>query len=1326
MGGKGFRGGKGGGKGCGKGRRPGAKSSRKAGGKGSRKGGKPRIGGARPSKGSTRSSAGVGAAPRPFGAPAPLPNDPIAPFLHPSARSLVKVPLEFTSLRHWCDVIGNNILAEFWHVFREATPAFTGFGGACGDELIIDNAPSDGLTQHLLLVNRQPRLVSSQRVLGVGKIAVKLRGGGAQSGQVKSLGYVGSFLAEFAATLELRQLPPQELTGPMRAILEPKRELPGEYARRPLNTAAVPVNPSQRAAVEGLGKALEKIQGPPGTGKSTTIFHILDARVPKGARVLVTCSRNVAVESIAQKLAGLDDWPLCVFGPRDRVGETARRNLLDEQVGGQFDEVKLQRVAKHVAKAGQALSEAISFRERACRGRRCEAFLLSFLRWRHSAVYALRDMCDQLGSRCSLLVAAPEWCKQRQQVGKDHVLDRSRVFLCTIASTSRLLREWEEVKGSPLSVQTVIVDECGCTPESSTALLLRLRPSNLVLVGDHKQLPPCSTVQPQLLEGTGHTRSLLERCVLASGHVHQLREQYRMHPAIANVVSKLFYAGRLQTPGAVAASRKARESQPLLWLDVQGTEAAPERSYMNVAEVRAATRACARLREDVGAKPSIALLTFYRGQLRALMVALPSELDVEVLTVDACQGSEFDYVVLSTVRANRDRRLGFVKDQQRINVAISRSRLKLLVVGSRYTLGGDDDWREVQAACQPARPEDVAPKRQLPAEGTFESVYDSLCQQKQREAEQKASAAMEESGSRPRTGKGGKGDKGGKGKGGPAGVSVEALMRQQGSMRRQKNGTYQSSNVVAIGGGFRRRSDIAELEACAAHHHAKLEPQRTYQAYRAARDDGEYQELFPTLAGGAAEPGAAKKPVPSSAPHGKGPRAGNLRASTLNDERRARKAAQRAATAAEREAAPETLQRTSETQAPDQAPAEYEWADVSEAMLFEMFPDDADAVEEALLRFAGVPHAAARAFEALLARSSTTAAKRMLDAEDDLDYDCVFEATAGDAETEEKWCIVEEGGFGDGGEAEEGEVAEVDEEWAEEEWVEEDWCAYCGEHGLGGTAEDEYFYCSWCWAAWDDEEDANDEEALPAACASAESRASATGAAGASRQRKPESGLLFQSLDGPSTWADEPERPMADESELVALPRKDQRNDAEPCLGRRQKAGAATAPLSSSRPAPSMPSTAPKAGAVPSRKAVGFFEALDGAPGWAAAPPRPEAGGKELLKLEPKGQRPDDDAQRLAPRGNRWSRASKVGVDAPVPAAAVLPKAPKAETPADRCRSLMRSMLPSVEDSVLDYIVSVVEDDLSVEARELVVEILEGSEVPRTAAETFWERLSGG
>eukprot|EP00434_Breviolum_minutum_P001317 symbB.v1.2.001158.t1/scaffold47.1/size388503/13 len=336
-----------------------------------------------------------------------------------------------------------------------------------------------------------------------------------------------------------------------------------------------------------------------------------------------------------------------------------------------------------------------------------------------------------------------------------------------------MLREWEEAMGSELHVHTVVVDECGCTPESSTALLLRLRPSNLVLVGDHKQLPPTSLVQPQILEGTGHNRSLLERCVLASGRVHQLREQYRMHPNIANVVSNLFYAGRLLTPASVTEERKSQESRPLIWLDVQGREEAPNKSYMNHAEVSACVKVVSRLRERVGMGPSVAVLTFYKGQLEELMKAVPNNLDVEVLTVDACQGSEFDFVILSTVRANRELRLGFVKDVQRICVATSRSRLQLFVVGHRPTLSSDGDWRRVAEACTGPKADEIQPQRGVPSPGSFVSVFDALRRAKEQEAEQKALQAMEEQSK-------------GRGKGKSQATSLfgaETLMRQQGSFR---------------------------------------------------------------------------------------------------------------------------------------------------------------------------------------------------------------------------------------------------------------------------------------------------------------------------------------------------------------------------------------------------------------------------------------------------------------------------------------------------------------------------------------------------------------
>ena len=748
----------------------------------------------------------------------------LVPFLRPSPRALVPVPLEFESVRHFCDLIANNLLAEFWHLIQEgprgpavrATPAAGG-----GLRVTSGDAAGDGenAAHHLLLIERRLHLVVSQtggksvnasspseRTPCVLQLRPKLQG--PHQGPIRSFGYVGAFVAELAALQELalRDARGEAGSPALRAMLRPReavaghwhppplpeedfariaasrgavrkgaafraeassaRETARETARRAesdeedeedassllLRPGGVGANQSQRAAVCALRDALEKIQGPPGTGKSTTIYHVITQRVPPGARVLVTCSRNVAIESIAQKLRACDAEMLVVGAP-GRIGATARKHLLD---------AKIESHPKVRAVAATSLG---GFQSKA-------------------AQEAAESVRGDLMSRC-------------------------RLILCTIASTSRLLREWEEfAPRTPLDVHTVIVDECGCTPESSTALLLNLRPKNLVLLGDHNQLPPCSVINPRDLKNTGHDRSALERCVLGSARAapdrvsesaaegktvekqppacHRLTEQYRMHPAICEVVSRQFYQGTLTTAPSVAQERVAyferlaekealREATPkpdtpeegeekraigedndasssdaatapsatkspprpaplrreaksekrlpsprkvdgsaadtagdgatraMVWVQVSGREETPEEgtSYVNRAEVAATVAAARRVRERHGPRAAIAALTFYKGQYLALMDAMPASLQVECLTVDACQGSEFDFVLISTTRANDRRAVGFVSDPRRINVAISRAKRQCVILGDARTMAGrpGTDWHAVASMC---------------------------------------------------------------------------------------------------------------------------------------------------------------------------------------------------------------------------------------------------------------------------------------------------------------------------------------------------------------------------------------------------------------------------------------------------------------------------------------------------------------------------------------------------------------------------------------------------------------------------------------------------
>ena len=738
----------------------------------------------------------------------------LVPFLRPSPRALVPVPLEFESVRHFCDLIANNLLAEFWHLIQEgprgpavkATPAAGG-----GLRVTSGDATGDGenAAHHLLLIERRLHLVVSQsggtvnaatgeKTPCVLQLRPKLQG--PHQGPVRSFGYVGAFVAELAALQELalRDARGEAGSPALRAMLKPREAVAGHWhppplpeedfaliaasrgavrkvsvpaknaetssakeknapppetdeassERSPLRSGGVGANQSQRAAVCALRHALEKIQGPPGTGKSTTIYHVITQRVPPGARVLVTCSRNVAIESIAQKLRACDAEMLVVGAP-GRIGATARKHLLD---------AKIESHPKVRALAATSLG---GFQSKA-------------------ALSAAESVRGDLMSRC-------------------------RLILCTIASTSRLLREWEEfAPRAPLDVHTVIVDECGCTPESSTALLLNLRPRNLVLLGDHNQLPPCSVINPRDLRNTGHNRSAMERCVLGSGPVsngesaaeeetktraaesslacHRLTEQYRMHPAICEVVSRQFYQGTLTTapsiaqervayferlaekearrerkePGAleegeekrsdggeddasssdasaapttpspralplseacrkrlpsprktdtIAADAAARDdsARAMVWVQVSGREETPEEgtSYVNRAEVTATVAAARRVRERHGPRAAIAALTFYKGQYLALMDAMPASLGVECLTVDACQGSEFDFVLMSTVRSNDRRAVGFVSDPRRINVAISRAKRQCVILGDARTMAGrpGTDWHAVASMC---------------------------------------------------------------------------------------------------------------------------------------------------------------------------------------------------------------------------------------------------------------------------------------------------------------------------------------------------------------------------------------------------------------------------------------------------------------------------------------------------------------------------------------------------------------------------------------------------------------------------------------------------
>jgi superfamily I DNA and/or RNA helicase len=262
-------------------------------------------------------------------------------------------------------------------------------------------------------------------------------------------------------------------------------------------------------------------------------------------------------------------------------------------------------------------------------------------------------------------------------------------------------------------LDVVILDEAGSMPEWKMPLLTRFQPRLLLLVGDHKQLPPFTSCQ-----GGFRPVSVLERMVDALSStatpVKMLTTQFRMHPDICQFVSAHFYNKRLETDEsralACALAARERPEPPIVWRTHGGGESRAEHSTST--ENREEARIiCGEILPALFADPhyagkKIVIITMYKAQLRLLEQMFAEHQHTgkaAVMTVDSAQGSEADIVILSLVRSNAQRHIGFARDRQRINVALSRAKDRLLIVGNAQCFESDRVWRDLWQACDAPR-----------------------------------------------------------------------------------------------------------------------------------------------------------------------------------------------------------------------------------------------------------------------------------------------------------------------------------------------------------------------------------------------------------------------------------------------------------------------------------------------------------------------------------------------------------------------------------------------------------------------------------------------
>ena len=455
----------------------------------------------------------------------------------------------------------------------------------------------------------------------------------------------------------------------------------------------IPLNPSQQAAVSKILSAVDLaiVHGPPGTGKTTTLVAAIKALTQRDeGPVLVVAPSNTAVDLLSEKLA---DIGLNVL----RIGNPAK--VSDKLLSLTLD----SRMAEH-----SAMKEIKKLKKRAAE------FKDMAHKYKRSFGSAEREQRKALFDEARNIMKEVE---RTEQYILDDVISKARVIAATLVGANHYtIRN--------LRYATAVIDEAGQALEPACWIPI-LKTSRLVLAGDHYQLPP--TVKSQEAAQGGLSTTLLEKCVaLHPGAVTLLEEQYRMHRRIMGYSSEVFYASRLQAHATVAGHTLFEGDPPLAFIDTAGCgfDERPEGPGLTNPEeaaflVRHVTRLLSDLvaREDRGSGqtarttgstsasgsgpmggsgttlPSVAIISPYRNQvhlLKELVAASPVLREwgdrLSVNTIDSFQGQERDIVYIGMTRSNADNRVGFLTEVRRMNVAMTRARKKLVVIGDSATL----------------------------------------------------------------------------------------------------------------------------------------------------------------------------------------------------------------------------------------------------------------------------------------------------------------------------------------------------------------------------------------------------------------------------------------------------------------------------------------------------------------------------------------------------------------------------------------------------------------------------------------------------------------
>ncbi len=420
------------------------------------------------------------------------------------------------------------------------------------------------------------------------------------------------------------------------------------------------LNPSQEEAVNNVlwAKDVAVVHGPPGTGKTTTLVEAIYETLHRENQVLVCAQSNMAVDWISEKLVDRGIHVLRIGNPT-RVNDKMLSFTYERRFEAHPDYPQLWSIRKAIRELHQQRRKGRSDNL-------------------HQKINALKDRATELEIRINTTL-----------------FNEARVVACTLTGSAHRVM-------MGMKFGTLFIDEAAQALEPACWIAIQ-RADRVILAGDHCQLPPTVKCFEAARGGLAHTlmQTIVKRKPEA---VSLLKVQYRMNEEIMRFSSNWFYGGNLQAAPEVKYRGILDYDTPMVWVNTENmdcleefvgetfgrinkTEATLTIEQLQTYITRIGKHRILEEHIDFGLiSPYKAQVQYLRQLIRRDPFFKPFHHLISVNTVDGFQGQERDVIVISLVRANDEGQIGFLNDLRRMNVAITRARMKLIILGNAATL----------------------------------------------------------------------------------------------------------------------------------------------------------------------------------------------------------------------------------------------------------------------------------------------------------------------------------------------------------------------------------------------------------------------------------------------------------------------------------------------------------------------------------------------------------------------------------------------------------------------------------------------------------------